>query len=66
MAPFYLVQILLEMGRFKSLVDFEEGIENFKVQYRIPLEVEIRYYEEVQWHEDRHEGEVVILMIAFI
>ena len=54
------------MGRFKSLVDFEEGIENFKVQYRIPLEVEIRYYEEVQWHEDRHEGEVVIPMIAFI
>ena len=54
------------MGRFKSLVDSEEEIENFRVQYRIPPEVGIRYCVEGQWHEDRQEGEVVIPMIAFI
>ena len=54
------------MGRFKSLVDSEEGIEKFRAQYRIPPRVGIRYYKEGQWSEDRQEGEVVILMIAFI
>ena len=54
------------MGRLKNLVDSEEGIENFRAQYRIPLEVGIRYCKEGQWHEDRQEGEVVILMIAII
>ena len=54
------------MGRFKSLVDSEEGIGNFRACYRIPPGVGIRYYEEGQWHEDRQVGEVVIPMIAFI
>ena len=54
------------MGRFKSLVDSEEGIENFRVQYKIPPKVGIRYCKEGQWHADRQEGEVVIPMIAFI
>ena len=54
------------MGRFKSLVDSEEGIEKFRAQYRIPPRVGIRYCKEGQWSEDRQEGEVVILMIAFI
>ena len=54
------------MGRFKNLVDFEEGIESFRVRYRIPPRVGIRYCDESQWHEDRQVGEVVILMIAFI
>ena len=54
------------MGRFKSLVDSEEGIENFRARYRIPLGVGIRYCEDGQWDEDRQVGEVVILMIAFI
>jgi len=54
------------MGRFKSLVDSEEGIENFRAQYRIPYGVGIRYCKEGQWQEDRQEGEIVILMIAFI
>ena len=54
------------MGRFKSLVDSEEGIGNFRACYRIPPRVGIRYYEEGQWHEDRQVGEVVIPMIAFI
>ena len=54
------------MGRFKSLVDFKEGIENFRVLYRILPGVGIRYYKEGQWHRDRQAGEVVIPMIAFI
>ena len=54
------------MGRFTYLVDFEEGLENFRVQYRIPPGVGIRYCKEKQWHEQRQEGEVVIPIIAFI
>ena len=56
----------LEMGRFKSLVDSEEGIESFKARYRIPPRVGIRYCKEGEWHEKRQKGEVVILMISFI
>ena len=47
------------------MVDSEEGIENFRAQYRIPLGGGISYCTEGQWHEDRQEGEV-ISMIAFI
>ena len=54
------------MGRFKNLVNSEEKIENFRVQYRILPGVGIRYCEEREWHEQRQEGEVVIPMIAFI
>ena len=54
------------MGGFKCLVDFKEGIKNFRARYRIPPRVGIRYCEEGQWHEDRQEGEIVISMIAFI
>ena len=48
------------MGRFKSLIESEEGMENFRAQYRIPPKVGMRYCEEGQWFEDRKEGEVVI------
>jgi len=34
------------MGRFKKLVDSEEGLESFRAQYRIPPEVGIRYCKE--------------------
>ena len=54
------------MGRFKSLVDFEGGIESFRALYRIPPGMFIRYCKEGEWHKKREEGEVVILMIAFI
>ena len=54
------------MGRFKSLADFEEGLESFSAQYRIPPEVGVKYCKEGQWFEERREGEVVIPMIAFI
>ena len=58
--------VLEKMGRFAYLVDSEEGLENFKAQYRIPPGVAIKYCKEGQWFEDRKEGEVVIPMIAFI
>ena len=54
------------MGRFKSLVDSKEGIKSFRALYIIPPRVDIRYCREGQWHEDRQEGKVVILMIDFI
>ena len=56
----------LGMGIFKSLVNFEEGLESFRALYRIPPMVGIRYCKEGEWHEKRQEGEVVIPMIAFI
>ena len=34
------------MGRFKNLVDFEEGLESFRAQYRIPPKVGVRYCKE--------------------
>ena len=54
------------MGRFAYLVDSAESIESFIAQYKIPLRVSIRYCKEGDWHIDRQEGEVVILIIAFI
>ena len=54
------------MGRFTYLVDFAESIESFKAQYKIPPRVSIRYCKEGDWHIDRQEKEVVILIIAFI
>ena len=60
------LQTLIEIGRFKCLVDSEEGIENFRAHYRIPPRVGIRYCSEGQWHEDGKVEEVVIPMIAFI
>ena len=56
----------LRIGRFKSLIDSEEGIESFRALYWIPQGVGIRYCKEGQWHEDRQNGEVAIPMIAFI
>ena len=54
------------MGRFKSLVEFEEGMQKFRARYRIPSRVGMRCCKEGQWFEDRREGEVVIPVIAFI
>ena len=39
---------------------------SFRALYKIPPGVGIRYYKEGEWHEKRQEGEVAILMIAFI
>ena len=54
------------MGRFKCLVESEEGMASFRAQYRIPPNIKLRYCEEGEWFERRREGEVVIPMIAFI
>ena len=54
------------MGRFKRLVDSEEGMEKFRAKYRILPSVGIRYAAQGEWVDDRKIGEVVIPMIAFI
>ena len=54
------------MGRFKHLVDFEEGIKNFRTKYSIPPNVGVRYATQGEWFDDRKIGDVVIPMIAFI
>ena len=54
------------MGRFASLVDSNEKIEQFKVKYKIPSDVFIRYSNEEEYYTKRETGEVVIPMIAFI
>ena len=54
------------MGRFKKLVEYEEAMEKFIADYRIPNNVGLRYYKEGEWHFMRQGGEVMISMIAFI
>ena len=54
------------MGKFKHLVEFEEGMERFSAKYRIPPIVGIRYAAQGEWVDARKTGEVVIPMIAFI
>ena len=54
------------MGKFKHLVDSEEGMKNFRTKYNIPPHVGIRYAAQGEWFDERKTGEVVILMIAFI
>ena len=54
------------MGRFKHLVDFNDGMEGFKAKYHIPQGVALQYCASDQIVTNREEGEVVIPMIAFI
>ena len=54
------------MGRFKHLVDSEEGMKNFRTKYNIPPHVDVRYAAQGEWFDERKIGEVVISMIAFI
>ena len=54
------------MGRFKRLVDSEEGMEKFRPKQRIPPRVGTRYAAQGEWVDDRKIGDVVIPMIAFI
>ena len=54
------------MGRFKHLVDSDEGMRNFWTKYNIPPNVGIRYAAQGEWFDERKTGEVVIPMIAFI
>ena len=54
------------MGRFKKLVESEEAMEKFVADYKIPNNVGLRYCKKGDWHIMRREGEVVILIIAFL
>ena len=54
------------MGKFKRLVEFEEGMERFRAKYRIPPTMGMRYAAQGEWVDTRKTGEVVIAMIAFI
>ena len=54
------------MGRFKHLVDSEEGMKKFRTKYKIPPSVVVRYAAEGEWVDDRKTGDVVIPMITFI
>ena len=54
------------MGRFKHLVDSEEGMKKFRTKYKIPPSVVVKYAAEGEWVDDRKTREVVIPMITFI
>ena len=54
------------MGRFKYLVDTEEGMRSFRSKYNIPPHVGVRYAAQGEWFDERKTNEVVIPMIAFI
>ena len=54
------------MGKFKHLVDSEEGMRNFRTKYNILPNVGIRYAAQGEWFYERKTGEVVIPMIALI
>ena len=54
------------MGRFKHLVDTEEGMRNFKSKYNIPPHVGVRYVAQGECFDERKTNEVVFPMIAFI
>ena len=54
------------MGRFKNLVDSLAGLEGFRAKYHIPQGISLQYCALDQVLTNKEEGEVVILMIAFI
>ena len=54
------------MGRFKYLVDTEEGMRSFRSKDNIPSHVGVRYATQGEWFDERKTNEVVIPTIAFI
>ena len=54
------------MGRFKKFVEFEETMEKFIADYRIPSNMGLRYFEAGDWYIKKEVGEVVIPIIAFL
>ena len=54
------------MGRFKHLMDSEEGMKSFRTKYNIFPNVGVRYAAQGEWFDERKTREVVIPMIAFI
>ena len=54
------------MGRFKKLVNTEEGMRSFRTKYNIPPHMGVGYAAQGEWYDERKMNEVVIPMIAFI
>ena len=54
------------MGRFEHLIDYEEGMKNFRTKYNLPPHMGVRYAAYEECFDERKTGEVVIPMIAFI
>ena len=54
------------MGRFKHLMDSEEGMKIFRTKYNIFPNMGVRYAAQGEWFDERKIGEVVIPMITFI
>jgi len=54
------------MGRFAHLVDNPTGMKGFRALYHIPRGISLRYCPLSERHSLRREGEVVILIIAFV
>ena len=53
------------MGRFKHLMDSEEGMKNFRTKYNIPPHVGVRYAAQGEWFDEKKTGEVVIPMTGW-
>ena len=54
------------MVKLKKLVETEEAMEKFIVDYRIPPNVSLRHCKVGEWHLMRRMGEVVIPLLAFV
>ena len=53
-------------SRLRKLVDTEEAMNKFIVDYRIPPNVSLRHCKMGEWHYTRETGEVVIPILAFV
>uniref|UniRef100_A0A7N2R5M1 Uncharacterized protein n=1 Tax=Quercus lobata TaxID=97700 RepID=A0A7N2R5M1_QUELO len=58
--------MFLRMGKLIKLIETEEAMEKFIIDYRIPPNVGLRYCEEGEWHFRRKAGKAVIPLLAFI
>ena len=52
--------------RLRKLVDTEEAMEKFIVDYRIPPNVSLRHCKMGEWYYMREMDKVVILVLAFV
>ena len=41
------------MGRFKHLMDSEEGMKSMGIKYNIPSNVDVRYVAQEEWFDER-------------
>ena len=52
--------------RLRKLVDTEEAMNKFIVDYRIPPNVSLKHCKMGEWHFKRETGAVVIPVLAFV